>query len=111
MTELIQNKLISKYFEIDQHKRNDITYGYIFSLISESSRQVGSLFSQILNGSKNIFIIAVYSYVLLKVSILMTLNAFLLLGVLSILVKAFFGKRLKIQSEKTIKSLENLNTL
>ncbi len=111
LTELIQNKLISKYFEIDQHKRNDITYGYIFSLISESSRQVGSLFSQILNGSKNIFIIAVYSYVLLKVSILMTLNAFLLLGVLSILVKAFFGKRLKIQSEKTIKSLENLNTL
>ena len=89
LTELIQNKLISKYFEIDQHKRNDITYGYIFSLISESSRQVGSLFSQILNGSKNIFIIAVYSYVLLKVSILMTLNAFLLLGVLSILVKAF----------------------
>ena len=111
LTELIQNKLISKYFEIDQHKRNDITYGYIFSLISESSRQVGSLFSQILNGSKNIFIIAVYSYVLLKVSILMTLNAFLLLGVLSILVKAFFGKRLKIQSEKTIRSLENLNTL
>ena len=111
LTELIQNKLISKYFEIDQHKRNDITYGYIFSLISESSRQVGSLFSQILNGSKNIFIISVYSYVLLKVSILMTLNAFLLLGVLSILVKAFFGKRLKIQSEKTIRSLENLNTL
>ena len=68
-----------------------------FSLISESSRQVGSLFSQILNGSKNIYI-AVYSYVLLKVSILMTLNAFFYY-VLSILVKAFLV-RLKIQLKK-----------
>ena len=41
----------------------------------------------------------------------MTLNAFLLLGVLSIIVKAFFGKRLKKQSQKTIMSLESLNTL
>ena len=110
-TVLIQNKLLNKYFEIDQHNRNEITYGYIFSLISESSRQVGSLFIQILNGAKNVFIVVVYSYVLLKVSLLMTLNAFLLLGVLSIIVKAFFGKRLKRQSQKTIMSLESLNTL
>lgn len=110
-TVLIQNKLLNKYFEIDQHNRNEITYGYIFSLISESSRQVGSLFIQILNGAKNVFIVVVYSYVLLKVSLLMTLNAFLLLGVLSIIVKAFFGKRLKKQSQKTIMSLESLNTL
>lgn len=110
-TVLIQNKLINKYFEIDQHNRNETTHGYIFSLISESSRQVGSLFIQILNGSKNVFIVVVYSYVLLKVSFLMTINAFLLLGVLSIIVKAFFGKRLKKQSEKTIVSLESLNTL
>ena len=79
-TVLIQNKLLNKYFEIDQHNRNEITYGYIFSLISESSRQVGSLFIQILNGAKNVFIVVVYSYVLLKVSLLMTLNDFLLLG-------------------------------
>lgn len=110
-TFLLQNKLLNKYFEIDQHNRNEITYGYIFSLISESSRQVGSLFIQILNGAKNVFIVVVYSYVLLKVSLLMTLNAFLLLGVLSVIVKAFFGKRLKKQSQKTIMSLESLNTL
>ncbi len=110
-TVLIQNKLLNKYFEIDQHNRNEITYGYIFSLISESSRQVGSLFIQILNGAKNVFIVVVYSYVLLKVSLLMTLNSFLLLGVLSIIVKGFFGKRLKKQSQKTIMSLESLNTL
>tara|TARA_B100001113_G_C21114050_1_gene624581 strand:- start:1688 stop:2941 length:1254 start_codon:yes stop_codon:yes gene_type:complete len=40
----------------------------------------------------------------------MTISAFFLLVILSIIIKAFVGKKLKKQSEITLKSIENLNS-
>ena len=105
----LQKKLIDKYFLLDQKYGNTIDNGYAFSLISENSRKIGEFFGQLLNSTKNVFITIIYGYVLIKVSIVMTISAFILLGIFSILIKAFFGKKLKIQSEKTVISIEELN--
>jgi len=106
----LQTKLVEKYYDLDQIKRNNYESGYVFSLISENSRQIGNLFSQVLSSFKNIFKVIVYGYVLIKVSLLMTISAFFLLVILSIIIKAFVGKKLKKQSEITLKSIENLNS-
>jgi len=105
----LQRKLINKYYLLDQKYRNNIDNGYAFSLISENSKRIGEFFGQLLNSTKNVFIMIIYGYVLIRVSFIMTVSAFFLLGVFSILIKAFFGKKLKRQSEKTIISVEELN--
>tara|TARA_B100001540_G_scaffold91333_1_gene82550 strand:+ start:1643 stop:3457 length:1815 start_codon:yes stop_codon:yes gene_type:complete len=105
----LQNRLVNKFYSLNQKYRNNIDNGYIFSLISENSRQIGNLFSQVMASTKNIFKVVIYGYVLIKVSLIMTISAFLFLVVFSVLIKAFFGNKLKKQSELTLKSIEELN--
>ena len=106
---LLQSKLLNKHYQLDQKYANEIDTGYFFSLISSNSLNIGALFGIMLNGVKNIFIVMIYSYALLKVSLLMTISAFFLLAVFSTLVKAYFGSKLKTQSEVALNSLETLN--
>jgi len=106
---ILQSKLLNKHYQLDQKYANEIDTGYFFSLISSNSLNIGSLVGIMLNGVKNIFIVIIYSYALLKVSLLMTISAFFLLAVFSTLVKAYFGSKLKTQSEVALNSLETLN--
>ena len=105
----LQNRLVNKFYSLNQKYRNNIDNGYVFSLISENSRQIGNLFSQVMASTKNIFKVVIYGYVLVKVSLIMTISAFLFLVIFSVLIKAFFGNKLKKQSELTLKSIEELN--
>ena len=109
ITKNLQFKLLRKHFLLEQKFADKQDPGYLLSVFSSSSQNIGFLFGQVLAAIKNIFIIFIYSYALFMVSIQMTLGAFLLLGVMSTVLKAYFGKRLKKQSEKTIESLEVLN--
>ena len=48
----LQNRLVNKFYSLNQKYRNNIDNGYIFSLISENSRQIGNLFSQVMASTK-----------------------------------------------------------
>ena len=109
ITKNIQYRLLRKHFLLEQKYADKQDPGYLLSVFSSSSQNIGFLFGQILAAVKNIFIILIYSYALFMVSIQMTIGAFLLLGIMSTILKAYFGKKLKKQSEKTIESLEIFN--
>ena len=79
----------------------------MLSIFSNSTQNIGFLFGQILACKKHIynsylFICAFHGF------ISMTVGAFLLLGIMSTILKAYFGKKLKY-SQKTIESLEVFN--
>ena len=110
ITKEVQFKLLRKHYQLNQKFSDKQDPGYLLSVFSNNSQNIGFLFGQILNGVKNIFSIIIYSYALFMVSIQMTIGAFLLLGILSTILKAYFGSKLKTQSERTIQSLEILNS-
>ena len=109
ITKNIQDRLLRKQFLLEEKYADKQDPGYLLSVFSSSTQNIGFLFGQILAAVKNIFIILIYSYALFMVSIQMTIGAFLLLGIMSTILKAYFGKKLKKQSEKTIESLEVFN--
>lgn len=110
ITKEVQFKLLRKHYQLNQKFSDKQDPGYLLSVFSNNSQNIGFLFGQILNGVKNIFSVIIYSYALFMVSIQMTIGAFLLLGILSTILKAYFGSKLKTQSERTIQSLEILNS-
>ena len=105
----VQHKLLRRHYKLEQQYADKYDPGYLLSLFSNNSQNIGFLLGQFLSGIKNVFIVIIYSYALFRVSLLMTVSAFILLGVLSTLLKAFFGKKLKKQSAITIESLEKFN--
>ena len=83
ITKEVQFKLLRKHYQLNQKFSDKQDPGYLLSVFSNNSQNIGFLFGQILNGVKNIFSIIIYSYALFMVSIQMTIGAFLLLGILS----------------------------
>ena len=87
LIEKIDNLEIIDFYKFEQ--------GRIFSLITNDSRMLSRMVSRILNSIKDLWLLAIFLFVLFLVSPIMTFSAFFLLGVISILINSKLGNVLK----------------
>lgn len=103
--ELLINKIdtleIIDFYQFEQ--------GRIFSLITNDSRILSRIVSRILNSIKDLWLLFIFLFVLFLVSPIMTISAFLLLGVISILINSKLGNVLKKRNFEFANKTENIN--
>ena len=91
----LQNDLIKKIDNLEVLEFYKIEQGRIFSLITNDSRMLSRMISRVLSSIKDLWLLLIFLSVLFFVSPIMTISAFLLLGVLSIFLNSKLGNLLK----------------
>lgn len=91
----LQNDLIKKIDNLEVLEFYKIEQGRIFSLITNDSRMLSRMLSRVLSSIKDLWLLLIFLSILFFVSPIMTISAFLLLGVLSIFLNSKLGNLLK----------------
>jgi len=101
LIEKIDNLEIIDFYKFEQ--------GRIFSLITNDSRMLSRMVSRILNSIKDLWLLAIFLFVLFLVSPIMTFSAFFLLGVISILINSKLGNVLKKRNFEFANKTQEIN--
>ena len=91
----LQHDLIKKIDNLEVLEFYKIEQGRIFSLITNDSRMLSRMLSRVLSSIKDLWLLLIFLSILFFVSPIMTISAFLLLGVLSIFLNSKLGNLLK----------------
>tara|TARA_B100001093_G_scaffold519839_1_gene610850 strand:- start:8314 stop:10104 length:1791 start_codon:yes stop_codon:yes gene_type:complete len=101
LIEKIDNLEIIDFYKFEQ--------GRIFSLITNDSRMLSRMVSRILNSIKDLWLLAIFLFVLFLVSPIMTFSAFFLLGIISILINSKLGNVLKKRNFEFANKTQKIN--
>ena len=104
-----QEMLIEKIDTLEIIDFYKFEQGRIFSLITNDSRMLSRMVSRILNSIKDLWLLAIFLFVLFLVSPIMTFSAFFLLGVISILINSKLGNVLKKRNFEFANKTQKIN--